>query len=266
MPLTKKEWENLVTDIHLGKINAIGEGSFKKIYMKNNKVYTFEDMKQNSGEIYKLLNQLDTSYILKPNDIFLCANKRYLEMEYCKGDANDETGITINLLKDMDEKQFQKNFIGLEDAVKKLHAVNVVALDVKPENMLINCGDSNSIVLTDLDGAIIDNKGDEHLTPDFFYSLNFSQDNIENYKKNDLFALYISFIEIMNPGIEEAYGTSMFRFAMKSALGIDAGLNSIVKNIKDSKKIKYKELTNTYTDKLLRLSDGGEKETDKLKF
>ena len=61
-------------------------------------------------------------------------------------------------------------------------------LDIKPDNMLISCQDENkaNIVLTDLDGA-------NTLT-------NFTLGYIwfdDNNKKNDLFALCISFLEII---------------------------------------------------------------------
>lgn len=264
MAYTKEYWENIIKDIRLGKLKPIGKGSFKKIYFKNDKVYTFEDVKENSGEIYKKLNEIQSMYILRPVAMYVCAETRYLELDYCKSDGNTTTGITTKLLENFTEEQFKINFIGLEDAVNQLHAVNVVALDIKPENMLINCGLNKDIVITDLDGSIVNNNGEEHLSPAFFYSFDFSEDKIENYKKNDLFALYITFIEMLNPGIEEVYGTSMFRFAMKSAFGIDAGLTNIVEDINQSNKIKYKALTKTYTDKLLSLRIGDKKETTKL--
>ena len=206
---------------------------------------------------------MDTTYILTPLDTYDCADRRYLELEYCKGDANDETGLTVKLLSDFNEEELRVNFIGIEEAVKQLHALDVVALDIKPENMLVDCGSTKSIVLTDLDGAIVNKVGSEHLTPAFFYSFDLDQDKYENYKKNDLFALYITFIEILNPGVEDVYGSSMFRFAMKGAFGIDAGLNSIVEDILGSSKIKYLDLTKLYTDKLLQLKIGDLKEPEK---
>lgn len=260
---TKEQWEEIIKDIHLGKLNPIGEGSFKKIYRKGDKVYTFEDIKQNGGAIYEKFNKMDTTYVLTPLDMYECADRRYLELEYCKGDGDDETGNTMKLLEEFDEEELKVNFIGLEEAVKQLHALDVVALDIKPENMLIDCGSDKSIVLTDLDGAIVNKTGGEHLTPAFFYSFDLNEDKYENYKRNDLFALYITFIEVLNPGVEDVYGTSMFRFAMKSAFGIDAGLNTIVEDILGSDKIKYVELTKIYTEKLLQLKIGDLKESEK---
>lgn len=260
---TNEEWETIIKEIHLGKLKPVGEGSFKKIYKKENKVYTFEDIKQNGGAIYKKFNQMDTTYVLTPIDMYECADRRYLELEYCKGDGDDETGNTVKLLNDFNEEELKVNFIGIEEAVNQLHALDVVALDIKPRNMLIDCGSQKSIVLTDLDGAIVNKVGEEHLTPAFFYSFDFHPDKYENYKKNDLFALYITIIEILNPEVETTYGTSMFRFAMKSAFGIDAGLNTIVEDILSSSKIKYVELTKIYTDKLLDLKIGDLKEPEK---
>ena len=135
-------------------------------------------------------------------------------MTYCEANANLNTGLTEKTLMDQfrnlkDDKtrlQFkssiEKNFKLLKDTINEIHKLGLEKLDIKPDNMLISCQDENkaNIVLTDLDGA-------NTLT-------NFTLGYIwfdDNNKKNDLFALCISFLEIIEK--------NFFRKSVSSFLG-----------------------------------------------
>lgn len=194
---------------------------FKNItYLKDKNqidIFTKQAFNQNSLDVWKKLNDLsDTSGILIPSkeNIITVDDYIYTKVTYCEANANLNTGLTEKTLMDQfrnlkDDKtrlQFklsiEKNFRLLKDTINEIHKLGLEKLDIKPDNMLISCQDENkaNIVLTDLDGA-------NTLT-------NFTLGYIwfdDNNKKNDLFALCISFLEIIEK--------NFFRKSVSSFLG-----------------------------------------------
>lgn len=196
------DWKSIITKIAKGEMDFIASGTFKAIYKdKTGKVYSKEKIrrrkKTNIYEILQVLqenNDLVRKHVLIPEEIFKKAGFKYTIMSYCEADLNNKTGNTTELLKGYTVEELRTNFSNLEDVVQTLHGNRISCMDIKPANMLFSCGEEKLIKLIDLDGSLVDGKGTIAQTLNY----NFLMFN-EDFKKQDKFALYKSFIEILDP-------------------------------------------------------------------
>lgn len=200
------DWNSVITRIATGKLKRINNGSFKTIYLDTDdeKVYAKEKARKNTQgtKVLELLRALAAKHdvirqhILIPEDAYedKKAGYRYYVMPYCAADLDVDSGRTRRYLGKYNLKRLEQNFSALEETVTLLHRNGLSCLDIKPANMLFVCKyDMTSIKLTDLDSSLIDGEGSHAQTLNYYY-LRFG----DNFKKQDLFALYKSIIEILN--------------------------------------------------------------------
>tara|TARA_Y100000389_G_C17288914_1_gene426961 strand:- start:44 stop:829 length:786 start_codon:yes stop_codon:yes gene_type:complete len=196
------DWGTIITRIAAGKLKRINSGSFKTIYLDidDEKVYAKEKARKKGTKVIELLRALANQYevirqhILIPEDAYEQAGYRYYVMPYCAADLDVESGRTRRYLGKYNLDRLEQNFSALEETVTMLHKNGLSCLDIKPANMLFVCKyDTASIKLTDLDSSLIDGEGSHAQTLNYNY-FGFGED----FKKQDLFALYKSIIEILN--------------------------------------------------------------------
>ena len=194
------KWDDVILKIATDKYKNIGGGSYKTVYWDEdtNTVYAREEVKsENAQKLFVKLKTLSTAaqkHVLIPSEFIERGGYRYWKMDFCEGDLDKPNTFTV--------EELSTNFEGLEKAVNELHNIGITAMDIKPANMLFNCHVGlgkldKSIQMTDLDGSLIDGKGDEHLTM-YYVFLQFQENDQFNYKKQDLFALYTTFLHIID--------------------------------------------------------------------
>ena len=196
---TDDRWKPIISNIANGIYAKIGGGSFKQVYLgENKKVYATEQvLSKNATYLFEKLKKISKrveKHVLIPDAYVERDGVRYWEMDYCQADLDNTTGDTDGILKTFTMEELLVNFVELEKAVSELHEAGITAMDINPANMLFICaGGDRSIQMTDLDGSIIDGIGEAHLTL-YYTFLKFEED----YKKQDLFALYTSFLQIID--------------------------------------------------------------------
>lgn len=201
---TDDHWQDVISNIANGIYPKIGGGSFKQVYLgPNKKVYATEQIvTKNPTYLFERLKDISKrveKHVLIPDAYVERDGVRYWEMDYCQADLDAETGDTDGILKTFTVAELLVNFVELEKTVEELHDAGITAMDIKPANMLFICAEGDrSIQMTDLDGSIIDGIGKVNLTLYFTY-LKFEED----YKKQDLFALYTSFLRIIDESLWE---------------------------------------------------------------
>ena len=212
------DWDSIITKIAKGEMEFIASGTFKAIYKdKTGKVYSKEKIRRrkrtNIYEILKKLqgeNDLIRKHVLIPEEIYKKAGFKYTVMTYCEADLNNSTGNTTELLKGYTVQELEVNFNCLEQVLQILHENGISCMDIKPANMLFSCGSEKLIRLIDLDGALVNGKG----TPAQTLNYNFLMFN-EDFKKQDKFALYKSFIEILDSSLWTDYDIMKIGKTMK---------------------------------------------------
>jgi serine/threonine protein kinase len=193
------EWVKVISKIATGKYKKVGGGSYKTVYQEStNTVYAREKVKsENAQKLFDRLETLSTAaqkHVLIPSEFIVMDGYRYWKMDFCEGDLDKPNTFTV--------EELSTNFEGLEKAVNELHTKGITAMDIKPANMLFNCHVGSdkvdkSIQMTDLDGSLIDGEGKEHLTLYYVFP-QFQENGQFNYKNQDLFALYTTFLHIIN--------------------------------------------------------------------
>ena len=210
------DWNSVITRIATGKLKRINNGSYKTIYLDTDdeKVYAKEKARKNTQgtKVIELLRALAAKYevirqhVLIPDEIYERAGYRYYVMPYCAADLDVESGRTRRYLGKYPLDRLEENFSALEQTVKLLHKNGLSCLDIKPMNMLFVCKyDTTSIKLTDLDSSLIDGEGSHAQTQNYNY-FGFGED----FKKQDLFALYKSIIEILNGRTVDVWNYKFF--------------------------------------------------------
>tara|TARA_Y100000389_G_C17463392_1_gene523499 strand:- start:3661 stop:4458 length:798 start_codon:yes stop_codon:yes gene_type:complete len=205
------DWNSVIPRIAAGNLTRINNGSFKTIYLDTHdeKVYAKEKARKNTQgtKVIELLRALAAKHdvirlhVLIPDEIYEKAGYRYYVMPYCAADLDVESGETRRFLGKYNLKRLEQNFSALEQTVTLLHKNGLSCLDIKPMNMLFVCGKNDtSIKLTDLDSSLINMKGRPAQTLNYNY-LRFGED----FKKQDLFALYKSIIEILNGRVVDVW-------------------------------------------------------------
>ena len=212
------DWDSVISRIATGKLKRINSGSYKTIYLDSDdeKVYAKEKARKNTQgtKVIELLRALANQYevirqhILIPEDAYEQAGYRYYVMPYCAADLDVESGGTRRYLGKYNLKRLEQNFSALEETVTMLHKNGLSCLDIKPANMLFVCKyDTASIKLTDLDSSLINKEGSPAQTLNYNY-LRFQED----FKKQDLFALYKSIIEILNGRTVDVWNYNFMEF------------------------------------------------------
>jgi len=189
--------DDVIANIANGKCDKIGGGAFKEIYKIGDKAYATEIIRsKNATALYDRLKSISdrvSKHVLIPDNYVERNGIRYWEMDFCEADLNREDGNTADILQTFSIDELQQNFDELEETVDELHAAGITLMDIKPDNMLFMCGADRNIQLTDLDGSLIDGKGEPHQTM-YYTFLKFQED----YVKQDKFALIASFLDILD--------------------------------------------------------------------
>ena len=219
--------EGLIKDCKPGnnmELCKLGSGNFKQVYKYTNTVAgkktvtVFTKQPQNEysienwNKLAEELNEEEKKYLLLPDKILDGDKNIYAQFTYCQSDLDGNFIQEQNLLTESRNSRgtlaqtITENFNKIEEVVKKLHLLEIDTLDIKPQNMLFKCLNKPLIVLTDLDGL------GHAYTPDYTWYLLYPNQN------QDLFALYVSILEIIHPRFFSNLGTTTQRFKSKHYL------------------------------------------------
>lgn len=209
--------EGLIKDCKPGnnmELCKLGSGAFKEVYKYTNTVagkktvtvFTKQPTNDYSIENWKkleaALTEEEKKYLLLPDKILDGDKNIYAQFTYCQSDLDGNFIQEQNLLTEsrnsrgMLAQTITENFNKIEEVVKKLHLLKIDTLDIKPQNMLFKCLNKPLIVLTDLDGL------GYATTPDYTWWL------LDPNENQDLFALYVSILEIIDPHFFSNLGTT----------------------------------------------------------
>lgn len=131
---------------HFHLLHLLGEGAFSKVYKAINtktqqvvaikiisKIDLLSKQLQNVRNEITIMSKLNHINILKLLELFNFSNYCYLILEYCDGGEIFNKIIEYTyFLEDLSRHVFKQ----LLDAIKHLHANNIVHRDIKPENLL----------------------------------------------------------------------------------------------------------------------------------
>lgn len=249
-------WKKIISNVQSGIYMLIASGGSKKIYhdQKTGKVYATEQINSsNVNRIFQRLEQMskkNKEHVLIPYEFVEVGLTRYWEMDFCAYDLDRTTGGSGQALDKIPLKELSRNFEELESTVRELHNMGITAMDIKPANMLFACGKHQwTMKITDLDGAMIDGLGTDHLTAAYtYYKFIESRD----FVKNDLFALYTSFLRIIDVELWSPYSIYI-RDTLRSFT--DEARQFMVRLDMDEEKV---DLVNKYLKKLNDLENAAD--------
>jgi len=142
--------------------NLLGEGAYSDVFLATNK-HTGEQVaikrvsKLSKGDMWtrrkgaqkdevKLLMVLNHPKIIKFEEFFETRDKLYIVQEYCSG---GNLWDLIRKERGLSELKAKEIFVQLLQAVKYLHASNIVHRDIKSENVLLKEKNSDEVRLLD---------------------------------------------------------------------------------------------------------------------
>ena len=202
--------ESFIGDYYDGNLNPFTRGGFSKVYKYDKKIYIVQPYNEAVEVIYDKLQLLqDQNHILLPTDTsFVLKDKNnndeelVLEFEPCSGDLfldkmDKGSEVALNSIRS-NLAEYDEQFQKIEALVKSIHKLGIRTMDIKPSNMLF-C-ENNIIKMTDFggskyyDGRQWKGKGAGTLG----YAAGSWKDSkeLDDYQE-DLFALYLSFVEII---------------------------------------------------------------------
>lgn len=203
--------DNFIDEYSGGYLKPFTRGSYSKVYKYDNKIYIVQPYNEAVEMIYNKLEMLDdkrhillptdTNYILE--DIDNKKEELVLEFEPCSGDLfldkmDKGSEVALNNIRDNLPK-YDSQFEKMEDLVKSIHKLGIHTMDIKPRNMLF-CED-DIIKMTDFGGSKIYHRrkweGAGAGTQGYVAG-NWDGTQLDDYQE-DLFALYLSFVEIIEP-------------------------------------------------------------------
>ena len=202
--------ESFIVGYSDGKLDPFTRGGFSKVYKYDGKIYIVQPYNEAVEVIYDKLQLLqDQNHILLPTDTsFVLKDKNnndeelVLEFEPCSGDLfldkmDKGSEVALNSIRS-NLAEYDEQFQKIEALVKSIHKLGIRTMDIKPSNMLF-C-ENNIIKMTDFggskyyDGRQWKGKGAGTLG----YAAGSWKDSkeLDDYQE-DLFALYLSFVEII---------------------------------------------------------------------
>ncbi len=203
--------ENFIDEYSSGDLNPFTRGSYSKVYKYENKIYIVQPYNEAVEMIYDKLELLDdkrhillptdTSYILEDTDSK--KEELVLEFEPCSGDLfldkmDKGSEVALNNIR-ANLSKYDRQFEKMEDLVKSIHKLGIHTMDIKPRNILF-C-ENNIIKMTDFGGSKIYYRrkweGAAAGTQGYVAG-NWDGTELDDYQE-DLFALYLSFVEIIEP-------------------------------------------------------------------
>jgi len=202
--------ESFIGDYCDGNLDPFTRGGFSKVYKYDEKIYIVQPYNEAVEVIYDKLQLLqDQNHILLPTDTsFVLKDKNnndeelVLEFEPCSGDLfldkmDKGSEVALNSIRSNlsgYDEQFQK----METLVKSIHKLGIRTMDIKPSNMLF-C-ENNIIKMTDFGGSKyydgLQWKGKGAGTLGYAAGSWKGSKELDDYQE-DLFALYLSFVEII---------------------------------------------------------------------
>tara|TARA_B100000214_G_scaffold359793_1_gene321577 strand:+ start:6666 stop:7526 length:861 start_codon:yes stop_codon:yes gene_type:complete len=203
--------ESFIVEYSDGYLTPFTQGGFSKVYKYDNKIYIVQPYNEAVEVIYDKLQLLrDQNHILLPTDTsFVLKDKNdndeelVLEFEPCSGDLfldkmDKGSEVALNSIRDH-LSEYDEQFQKMEALVKSIHKLGIHTMDIKPSNMLF-C-ENNIIKMTDFGGSKYYDgqrwKGKGAGTQGYVAG-NWDGTELDDYQE-DLFALYLSFVEIIEP-------------------------------------------------------------------
>ena len=204
--------ESFIVEYSDGDLTPFTQGGFSKVYKYDNKIYIVQPYNEAVEVIYDKLQLLrDQNHILLPTDTsFVLKDKNdndeelVLEFEPCSGDLfldkmDKGSEVALNNIR-ANLTEYDKQFQKMEALVKSIHKLGIRTMDIKPSNMLF-C-ENNIIKMTDFGGSKYYDgrqwKGKGAGTPGYAAGSWKDSTELDDYQE-DLFALYLSFVEIIEP-------------------------------------------------------------------
>lgn len=203
--------DDFIDEYSSGDLKPFTRGSYSKVYKYDNKIYIVQPYNEAVEMIYNKLEMLDdkrhillptdTNYILE--DIDNEKEELVLEFEPCSGDLfldkmDKGSEVALNSIRDH-LSEYDEQFQKMEALVKSIHKLGIRTMDIKPSNMLF-C-ENNIIKMTDFGGSKYYDgrqwKGKGAGTQGYVAG-NWDGTQLDDYQE-DLFALYLSFVEIIEP-------------------------------------------------------------------
>lgn len=199
------------------ELQQIGSGSFgrvfkcrnkldkldyavKKIPIKNKSDLARERTMQEALTLAQSSYLDDNSYIIKYYSAWIERSYLYLIMELCDCSLPEY----IERIGRIDENTLKKIFRDLCKGLCKLHAQNIVHLDIKPDNVLFSFNHKFKIadlglarITTDLCGEIPEGDA-RYLAPELMKIAGLDAEGVPDLTKADIFSLGCTMLEIMN--------------------------------------------------------------------
>lgn len=191
-------YEEFSKELNNNNINKIGKGTFSNIYKVMNK-YAIKTINENilynleSITELSILHGLNCVNIIKSHGYYILNGKLCMVMDYYEYNLSDCMNISLN-----DKKIVIKQ---LYEAIKYLHERNILHLDIKPENVLMNVKMIPKIVLADFSlSCKIDNESivfKEHKITSYYRPYENLKGSYEYSKKSDLWSFGILINELI---------------------------------------------------------------------
>lgn len=204
--------ESFIVDYSDGDIEPFTKGGFSKVFSYRNKIYIVQKYSKDIELIYDKLEQLgNKKHVLMPTErSYVLKDKNnedeelVLEFETCNGDLflgqNDKSSENaLKIIRENSDK-YKEQFREIVQTVKSIHKMGIRTMDIKPANMLYCEG--SVIKMTDFGGSMYLQNGE--WKGEGSGTLGYAAGSWESGKyltpyQEDLFALYLSFIEILEP-------------------------------------------------------------------
>ena len=203
--------DDFIDEYSGGYLNPFTRGSYSKVYKYDKKIYIVQPYNEAVEMIYDKLEMLDdkrhillptdTNYILE--DIDNKKEELVLEFEPCSGDLfldkmDKGSEVALNSIRS-NLAEYDEQFQKIEVLVKSIHKLGIHTMDIKPRNILF-C-ENNIIKMTDFGGSKIYHRRQWEgagAGTQGYVAGNWDGTELDDYQE-DLFALYLSFVEIIEP-------------------------------------------------------------------
>ena len=175
-----------------------------KVYNKtNNNFYACKRITILENNVEKIHNEINIMDILKYDEDFIKLHEYFIDTFFCYIILELADGNILNYIKNnvVFEKDIKEIFMKILNSIKKLHEINIIHLDIKPDNILYVMKENKiNIKICDFGNSVYNYNYNSNLTIDYTpeYASPELQKNIIN-KKNDIYSLgYILYKLLMD--------------------------------------------------------------------